>query len=80
MVGVRRVGLRTMGPSVWGTGLAVLSIASLSTSCKYRLQRRQWSLVSEPTVAPYLKQRVAGASRPPARMPSPRRDIACRRH
>ena len=27
----------------------------------YRLQRRQWSLVSEPTVAPYLKQRVAGA-------------------
>jgi len=61
MVGVRRARLRTMGPSVWGTGLAVLSIAAFSTSCTYRLQRRQWSLASEPTVAPYLKQRVAGA-------------------
>jgi len=61
MVGVRRVRLCTMGPSVWGTGLAVLSIAALSTSFTYCLQRRQWSLASEPTVAPYLKQRVAGA-------------------
>jgi len=61
MVEVRRVRLRTIGPSVWGTGQDDLSIAGLSTSCTYRLQRRQWSLASEPTVAPYLKQRVAGA-------------------
>ena len=61
MVGVRRARLRTMGPSVWGTGLAVLSIAAFSTSCTYRLQRRQWSVASEPTVVPYLKQRVSGA-------------------
>jgi len=61
MVGVGRVRLRTIGPSVWGTGHDVLSIAALSTSCRYRLQRHQWSLVSEPTVAPYLKQHVAGA-------------------
>ena len=56
LVGVRRVRLRMVGRSAWGTGQVVLSIAALYTSCTYRLQRRPWSLALEPTVAPYLNE------------------------
>jgi len=56
MVGVTRVRLRTVDCSALRTGQDILSIAALSTSCRDCLQRRQCSLASEPTVAPYLHE------------------------